>query len=513
MVQHVKSFEIRSAWRVKSDTTDYFDLYSGSRAPLAAANNNATTFSCDSLATDAVRAVCTAAQGLGLDKVPLADGVQNLDRTLVVEVNSPTSLPLDASNYQYGCPETDCNIYSLPPVTSFRFNASAAETDSAQTRGGSGQPMVQFDCDAATDMYTLVFWDALGFFGGFSTITSKGFLHGAWTNIRCTADKKANFGTAATLMPYSPPYNPSAAFPNNYGFYLFKQKSEVALGNDGTLAGFDPRAFQSKARTIFLAMDGLDIEEVLAPLRPSLQEGGPKARTWANVKSSPFSAMAIKYNYLGQCGGERAGNGGPGLGGPVDVVKAAWSKYKIQDKNCTGVVKTGCRVFDEWLASKGGDYDTAIAQGVTSAEKFVLCEAYHATPICQRTVSSKGLATSWDAMCQDLKGKSGSEFLFDLQANPDKVYHIIGLKHIVAPGLEKHIHHMTVDGRLRGKAHYEQFLWGWALGMDAFLFPEECGVKLGGDGIVSMKINIHYDNPYPHINVGKLDTSGIEVSL
>ena len=77
-------------------------------------------------------------------------------------------------------------------------------------------------------------------------------------------------------------------------------------------------------------MDGLDIEEVLTPLRASLQEGGPKARAWANVKSSPFSAMVIKNDAMGQCGGDRVG-----LGGPVDVVKAVWSKYKTQDKNCT----------------------------------------------------------------------------------------------------------------------------------------------------------------------------------
>ena len=55
--------------------------------------------------------------------------------------------------------------------------------------------------------------------------------------------------------------------------------------------------------------------------------------------------------------------------------------------------------------------------------------------------------------------------------------------------------------------------WVWALGMDGFLFPEECGVKLGGDGIVSIKINIHYDNPAPQTNVGKLDMSGIKVGI
>ena len=49
--------------------------------------------------------------------------------------------------------------------------------------------------------------------------------------------------------------------------------------------------------------------------------------------------------------------------------------------------------------------------------------------------------------------------------------------------------------------------------MGAFLFPKECGVTLGGNGVVSIKINIHYDNPPPAVNVGKLDVSGIKVCL
>ena len=205
----------------------------------------ATKFACDDLTTDAAKAVCTAAQSLGLDTFPLADGVTHLDRTLEVEVKSPASLSLDAAKE---CPPNICNTYELPPVTSFRFGTSAAETDTAQTRGDSTRPAVQFDCDAATDMYTLVFWDALGMLGGPSTVSSKGFLHGAWTNIKCSTNKKANFSTAAELMPYAAPANPSGVFSNNYGFYLFKQKSEVALGNDGKLAGFDFKAFFAKAQ-------------------------------------------------------------------------------------------------------------------------------------------------------------------------------------------------------------------------------------------------------------------------
>ena len=78
---------------------------------------------------------------------------------------------------------------------------------------------------------------------------------------------------------------------------------------------------------------GLDLEaDVLAPLRKSLQDGGPKARAWANVKTSPYSAIAMSAlspgNELGQCGG--------GYGGPVEAVKAAWAKYKKQDKECAG---------------------------------------------------------------------------------------------------------------------------------------------------------------------------------
>ena len=49
--------------------------------------------------------------------------------------------------------------------------------------------------------------------------------------------------------------------------------------------------------------------------------------------------------------------------------------------------------------------------------------------------------------------------------------------------------------------------------MHAFLFPEECGVTLGGDGIIALKINFHYDNPAPAVNVGKLDMSGIKVRV
>ena len=186
----------------------------------------------------------------------------------------------------------------------------------------------------------------------------------------------------------------------------------------------------------------MDFEsDVLTPLRGSLEAGGPKARAWANVKSSPYSAIAISAfapnNAFGQCGGTA------GLGGPVVAVKAAWAKYKTADKECSstcgceskgvkycnhdtrgltcelcsqyqmfaecnyagltvaginsckkfcfsachrtmqsthafmavhlcmtttpcytsqGLVETGCRVFDQWLASKGGDYATAIAQ-------------------------------------------------------------------------------------------------------------------------------------------------------
>ena len=208
----------------------------------------ATKFACDDLTTDAAKAVCTAAQSLGLDTVPLADGVKDLDRTLEVEVKSPKGMIFDATKE---CAPNICDAYELPPVTSFRFGTSAAETDTAQTRGDSTGPAVQFDCDASTDMYTLVFWDALGMLGGPSTVSSKGFLHGAWTNIKCSANKKADFSTAAVLMPYSAPSNPSAQFSSNYGFYLFKQKSEVELGKYGKLAGFDPTAFFRKALSIF----------------------------------------------------------------------------------------------------------------------------------------------------------------------------------------------------------------------------------------------------------------------
>lgn len=214
-----------------------------------------TAFSCDDLATDTVKEVCTAAQGLGLDKIPLVDGVKDLDRTLLVEVSSKNALPINAGDI---CSPNDCNTYQLPQVTGFRFDTSGAETDTAQTRGDqNGSPVVRFDCDAAEDTYTLLFWDAFGFMGGPSTRTSKGFLHGAWTNIKCNAQKKGNFTTAVSLVRYRSPANPSANFANNYGFYLFKQKSEVALTTEGTLSGFDVSAFDTKARggTLLLSVN------------------------------------------------------------------------------------------------------------------------------------------------------------------------------------------------------------------------------------------------------------------
>ena len=34
LVQQIKSFDVRSAWRVKKKDTDYFDIFSGNKEPL-----------------------------------------------------------------------------------------------------------------------------------------------------------------------------------------------------------------------------------------------------------------------------------------------------------------------------------------------------------------------------------------------------------------------------------------------------------------------------------------------
>ena len=124
---------------------------------------------------------------------------------------------------------------------------------------------------------------------------------------------------------------------------------------------------------------GLDLEtDVLAPLRKSLQDGGPKARAWANVKTSPYSAIVYSArapnNGYGQCGGRGL------LGGPVEAVKIAWAKYKKWEYECPSC---GCESEGEKFCNYYGD-------------KSGTCQS------CD-TIEKNGIKGSRPGYCDDLK--------------------------------------------------------------------------------------------------------------
>ena len=52
-------------------------------------------------------------------------------------------------------------------------------------------------------------------------------------------------------------------------------------------------------------------------------------------------------------------------------------------------------------------------------------------------------------------------------------------------------------------------IWGWAPGVLPLEMPSEAGFRIGAGGIMSIEINIHYDNPSGLS--GHLDSSGVRM--
>ncbi|XP_019640548.1 PREDICTED: dopamine beta-hydroxylase-like [Branchiostoma belcheri] len=109
---------------------------------------------------------------------------------------------------------------------------------------------------------------------------------------------------------------------------------------------------------------------------------------------------------------------------------------------------------------------------------------------------------------------------------PKKV-HILQYEPIITPGNEEAVHHMTVflcgndvsgtavyDGPCVGEEERKELktckhvIAAWAMGAQAFAYPEEAGIPLGGPGSSTIAmIEIHYNNPQRRNDI--VDSSGV----
>ncbi|CAH1272288.1 DBH [Branchiostoma lanceolatum] len=109
---------------------------------------------------------------------------------------------------------------------------------------------------------------------------------------------------------------------------------------------------------------------------------------------------------------------------------------------------------------------------------------------------------------------------------PAKV-HVLQYEPIITPGNEETVHHMTVflcgndlsstagyDGPCEGEEERTELktckhvIAAWAMGAQAFAYPEEAGIPLGGPGASTFAmIEIHYNNPQRRNDI--VDSSGV----
>nr|QII19197.1 dopamine beta-hydroxylase [Sinonovacula constricta] len=110
-------------------------------------------------------------------------------------------------------------------------------------------------------------------------------------------------------------------------------------------------------------------------------------------------------------------------------------------------------------------------------------------------------------------------------------HHMIKFEPIVTPGNEGHVHHfvlsrcnvsnpddidgihgMCYDDRPKALPQCNEQILAWAVGGEAFYFPESVGFSMGGpeDGNLYV-LEIHYDNPSQRSGV--IDNSGIRLTL
>lgn len=111
-------------------------------------------------------------------------------------------------------------------------------------------------------------------------------------------------------------------------------------------------------------------------------------------------------------------------------------------------------------------------------------------------------------------------------------HHILQFGPVIEPGNEHLVHHMEVfhcagpvdlqlpmyDGPCDGADRPEKtqickkVLAAWAMGADAFVYPEEAGLSIGGrDFNPYVMLEVHYNNP--ELERGNIDSSGIRFTL
>ncbi|XP_066295664.1 dopamine beta-hydroxylase-like [Branchiostoma lanceolatum] len=114
-----------------------------------------------------------------------------------------------------------------------------------------------------------------------------------------------------------------------------------------------------------------------------------------------------------------------------------------------------------------------------------------------------------------------------IQLQISDVIQILQYEPIITPGNEETVHHMTVflcgndlsstagyDGPCEGEEERTELktckhvIAAWAMGAQAFAYPEEAGIPLGGPGASTFAmIEIHYNNPQRRNDI--VDSSGV----
>lgn len=218
-----------------------------------------------------------------------------------------------------------------------------------------------------------------------------------------------------------------------------------------------------------------------------------------------YDSYNCEHNLFGDC-----------AAGEVERVMGAMTSFLLNfsETNSTGAggrrltSAEACPVYSTWKKATCAEEQCSF-DGLEEGQKFVLCDEIKSNSDCHTAMEADAGLERYTELCKDVDNQ-GNSFFLDL---PDsgKEYHIIGFEHLITPGLERTVHHLTVHGY--DDENKENFLWAWAIGMSALAFPEECGIRVGGStGVTSMRINYHYDNPTGE-HVGTLDTSGIRLYL
>ncbi|XP_011307313.1 tyramine beta-hydroxylase [Fopius arisanus] len=122
-----------------------------------------------------------------------------------------------------------------------------------------------------------------------------------------------------------------------------------------------------------------------------------------------------------------------------------------------------------------------------------------------------------------------------VQRLPDALkhkHHILQFGPVIEKGNEHLVHHMEIfhcagprdapvpaysgpcdaPDRPEGTQICKKVLAAWAMGADAFIYPEEAGLSIGGETFnPHVMLEVHYNNP--ELQKGKIDSSGIEFHL